>query len=89
MATPKRFVLRRKRHALVIIASADADRGSLLGIGIVLLVFGLVWLIEPGAFQEWLGVGRDTGLLYLVLGVAAIVIGLMSRVRRVREVERY
>jgi uncharacterized membrane protein len=74
---------------LVIVASADADRASLLGIGMIALVFGIVWMIEPGAFQAWLGIGRDTAVLYLIIGIAGIVVGLITRARRVREVERY
>lgn len=74
---------------LVIVASADADRGTLLGFGVIMLVFGIVWVIEPGRFENVLGIGTTTGVLYLVLGAAAIAVGTMARVRRVRTVERY
>jgi hypothetical protein len=87
--TPLMAIIEIILGLLVIVASADADRASLLGIGMIALVFGIVWMIEPGAFEPWLGIGRDTALLYLIIGIAGIVVGLITRARRVREVERY
>lgn len=62
---------------LLLIAAGSTGNG-LRGLGLVFSVFGLVWLIEPGAFQGALGVTRATGWLYLFVGVAALIGGLIS-----------
>ena len=73
---------------LTVSAAASADRSSLTGLGLVSLVFGLVWMIEPGAFSGLLGVGRETAVLYLVIAVVCLVAGLLGGVwRRERIVE--
>ena len=61
-------------------ASAVASRGMLIGFGAIAAAFGLIIVIEPGAFQDWLGVTRDSGWLYLGLGAAAFVLGSVSPV---------
>ncbi len=67
---------------LLIGASASRDTGSVTGLGLIALVFGIVWLIEPGAFRTLLGVGRETAVLYLGLGATLVVTGLLSSERR-------
>jgi hypothetical protein len=62
-------------------ASAFASRSILIGFGALAAAFGLIVVIEPGAFQDWLGVTRDSGWLYLGLGGAAFLLGLVSPVR--------
>lgn len=61
-------------------ASAFASRAMLIGFGAIAAAFGLIVVIEPGAFQDWLGVTRDSGWLYLGLGGAAFILGLVSPV---------
>ncbi len=77
--------------AVIVIASATAEKGSLLVVGVLSLVFGVVWLIEPGAFSGPLGVGRDSAALYLVVGVVSAAAGVTEfrggtvvRERRIR-----
>ena len=61
-------------------ASAFASRSMLVGFGALAAAFGLIVVIEAGAFQDWLGVTRDSGWLYLGLGGAAFILGLVSPV---------
>jgi hypothetical protein len=68
---------------LVIGAAATADKGSVTAIGLIALVFGIVWMIEPGAFGELLGIGRDSAILYLLIGAVALATGLIGRGDRV------
>lgn len=89
--TPLMGVIELVLGVLVIGASATADKSSMTGIGLVALVFGLVWLIEPGAFGALLGIGRETAVLYLVIGVLALAVGLVGgrgTVVRERRIER-
>lgn len=60
--------------------SAFASRGMLIGFGAIAAAFGLIIVIEPGAFQDWLGVARNSGWLYLGIGAGAIVLGSASPV---------
>lgn len=71
--TPLMAIIEILAGLLVVAASVSADRGALYGIGFVFLVFGLVWIIEPGAFRDALGVGRETAILYLVVGIVSLV----------------
>lgn len=71
--TPLMAIIEILAGLLVVAASVTADRGALYAVGFIFLVFGLVWLIEPGAFQAALGVGRETAILYLVVGVVSLV----------------
>lgn len=73
--TPLMGIVEVLLGVLVVAASATADKSSLAAIGLIALVFGIVWLIEPGAFGELLGVGRETAVLYVVLGVVALAAG--------------
>lgn len=53
-------------------------RRSLASTGVLFLAFGLITWIEPGAFDQWLGVTAATGALYSTLGIGAILIGSVS-----------
>ncbi len=53
-------------------AAVDSDRRGVTVLGFVALLFGLVWLIEPGAFQGALGVNTATAWYYTILGVAGL-----------------
>jgi hypothetical protein len=61
-------------------ANAFASRGMLIGFGALAAAFGLIIVIEPGAFQDWLGVSRANGWLYVGLGAGAFVLGSLSPV---------
>ena len=61
-------------------ASAFASRGMLIGFGAIAAAFGLIVVIEPGAFQDWLGVARNSGWLFLGIGAGAFVLGSVSPV---------
>ena len=65
-------------------ASAFASRAMLIGFGAVAAAFGLIVVLEPGAFQDWLGVARNSGWLYVAIGAGAIVLGGGSPVFRKR-----
>jgi uncharacterized membrane protein HdeD (DUF308 family) len=63
----------------VIGASLSADRGGLIGVGVLMLIFGLVVVIEPGAFVQALGAGTTTGVLYVLVGIACLLAGFLLR----------
>ena len=74
---------------LMISSAAGADASSVTALGLVSLVFGLVWLIEPGAFGDLLGIGRETAVLYLAIAAACLLTGLLGGGwRRERIIER-
>lgn len=84
--TPLMAIIEIAVGAVVVAGSATADRGTLTGVGLVSLVMSLVWLIEPGAFQGPLGVGRQSAVLYLLVAATCLVAGFTApRGRVVRE----
>jgi hypothetical protein len=50
-------------------------RGTLLGFGVLMAIFGMVTILDPSAFRETLGVNTLTGWLYLGTGLGAAVMG--------------
>ena len=50
-------------------------------LGAIMLVAGIVWMIEPGGFRQWLGTESTDGLHYAVLGVVLIVFSLIPPFR--------
>ncbi|MEX0869402.1 MAG: hypothetical protein WD011_06990 [Nitriliruptoraceae bacterium] len=74
--TPLMAIIEILLGVLLLSAAASRDVDSLTGIGLVMLVFGIVWLIEPGAFTRLLGVGRETAAFYLVVGALGLATGL-------------
>lgn len=76
--TPIMAIIEIVFGVVLIGASASDDAGSVTGIGLVALVFGIVWLIEPGAFRTLLGVGRETAALYLGLGATLLGSGFLG-----------
>lgn len=76
--TPIMAIIEIVFGVLLIGASASSDSGSVTGVGLVALVFGIVWLIEPGAFRTVLGVGRETAVLYLALGGVLLGSGFLG-----------
>jgi uncharacterized membrane protein HdeD (DUF308 family) len=63
----------------VIAASFSADRGGLIGVGVLALIFGLVVVIEPGAFAAALGAGTVSGVLYVLIGIGLLLAGFLLR----------
>ncbi|MDX1621188.1 MAG: hypothetical protein R3320_09375 [Nitriliruptorales bacterium] len=56
-------------------AGASRNSSALFALGLVSGVFGVVWLIEPNAFNDALGVNRATAWLYLLFGIVASIVG--------------
>ncbi|MDX1621894.1 MAG: hypothetical protein R3320_12930, partial [Nitriliruptorales bacterium] len=56
-------------------AGAGRNSSALFALGLVSGVFGVVWLIEPNAFNDALGVNRATAWLYLLFGVVSSIVG--------------
>jgi hypothetical protein len=77
--TPLMAIIEIVLGLIVLVGAVTAERGSLLGVGLVAIVFGLVWLIEPGAFGALLGVGRESAVLYLLVGIVLVVAGVLVR----------
>jgi uncharacterized membrane protein HdeD (DUF308 family) len=77
--TPLMAIVEVVLGVAVIGASLSADRGGLLAVGILTLVFGLVVVIEPGAFVAALGAGSTTGILYVLIGIACLLAGFLLR----------
>ncbi len=50
-------------------------------LGALLLVTGIVWMIEPDGFHQWLGTEVADGVHYAVLGVSLIVFSLIPPFR--------
>ena len=87
--TPLMGIIEILIGVLMISAAAGGDASSVMALGLVSLVFGLVWMIEPGAFGDLLGIGRETAVLYLIIAVACLLTGLLGGGwRRERIVER-
>lgn len=76
--TPIMAIIEIVFGVVLIGASASSDVGSVTGIGLIALVFGIVWLIEPGAFRTLLGVGRETAVMYLVVGGTLVGTGFIG-----------
>lgn len=83
--TPLMALIEVVMGVVVLGASVTADRRGMTAIGLVALVISLVWLIEPGAFQTALGVGRESAVLYLLIGGACLAAGLVGPGTHVRE----
>lgn len=50
-------------------------RGTLLGFGVLMAVFGIITIIDPSAFRDALGVNTQMGWLYLGTGLGSAVMG--------------
>lgn len=58
---------------LLIAATGEVAQQGLRICGVLLGIVGTVWLIEPDAFEPYLGVTAQSGLVVLVMGVALAV----------------
>jgi hypothetical protein len=65
----------------MIAVGTKRDARTLLAVGLVAAILGIVWLIEPGAFEGLLGITRSTGWLYLLMGGTALAVGALDRPR--------
>ena len=50
-------------------------------VGALLLVIGIVWVIEPGGFEQWLGTRALDGVHYAVIGAVLVVFSLIPPFR--------
>jgi hypothetical protein len=57
---------------LLAAATGEVDERSLRIGGVVIAIVGAVWLIEPGAFEPYLGVERANGTAALVVGLILV-----------------
>lgn len=57
---------------------ASRHASGLFSLGLVSTVFGIVWLIEPNAFNDLLGINRATAWTYFLIGLVASVVGGMA-----------
>jgi hypothetical protein len=64
------------------------SRTGMISIGAGLLAFGMVILIEPEALRSALGVGRASGLIYVIVGILAVIAGIAAPTSIARYVER-
>lgn len=62
--------------------SAFAARGALFGFGSLMAVFGAIVLLEPGVFDDLLGVNRQIGVLYAAGGAGAVLLGAVIPIKR-------
>ena len=62
--------------------AADADVRSAVVLAVLTGVPGIVWLLEPGAFQPALGVTAATGWLYVLF--SAVLLGAVAATQRSR-----
>lgn len=53
---------------LLVAATGDVDERGLRVIGALLLIVGAVWVIEPAAFEPYLGIERRNGVAAIVVG---------------------
>jgi hypothetical protein len=59
----------------------NLSRAMMVFLGVVALAFGIIVVIEPAAeFHEWLGVHDRNGWLYMIMGGAMLLLGLIAPV---------
>lgn len=51
---------------------------GIIFLGVMVLAFGLIVVIEPGAFDGALGLGESGGWFYTVIGFVSVVAGIIS-----------
>ncbi len=57
------------------------DAMGLRVVGALMLVAGIVWIIEPNGFAEWLGTERADGVHHAVVGLVLVVLALVPPFR--------
>lgn len=53
-------------------------RSGLISLGVATLAFGLIVLIEPGAFDGSLGLSETGGWFYAIIGIVSVLAGVLS-----------
>jgi hypothetical protein len=66
---------------LALAAAADRAVGGAAFLGVIAGVFGIVWIIEPGAFNSALGVGTTTGWFYVIIAAMLLTAVALDRLR--------
>ena len=61
--------------------AGTADDMGLRVLGAILLVAGIVWLIEPGGFRQWLGTQSVDGAHYTVIGILLVAFSMIPPFR--------
>lgn len=61
--------------------AGTADDMGLRVLGAILLVTGIVWLIEPGGFRQWLGTESVDGAHYTIIGLLLVVFSMVPPFR--------
>ncbi len=61
--------------------AGDADDLGLRVLGAIMLVAGIVWMIEPGGFNRWLGTQSVDGTHYAIIGIVLIGFSLVPPFR--------
>lgn len=66
---------------LLYFANAGTPFGAqpgMISLGVIVLAFGLIVVIEPGAFDGALGLGETGGWFYTIIGLVSVVTGIIS-----------
>ena len=61
--------------------AGTADDMGLRVLGAILLVAGIVWLIEPDGFRQWLGTESVDGAHYTIIGLLLVVFSMVPPLR--------
>lgn len=61
--------------------AGTADDMGLRVLGAIMLVTGIVWLIEPGGFRQWLGTESVDGGHYTLIGILLVVFSMVPPFR--------
>lgn len=61
--------------------AGQADHLGLRVLGAIMLVVGIVWMIEPGGFNRWLGTRSADGTHYAVIGIVLIAFSMVPPFR--------
>lgn len=57
--------------------AGTADDMGLRVLGAIMLVTGIVWLIEPGGFRQWLGTESVDGVHYAGIGLLLVLFSMV------------
>lgn len=67
----------------VLMTASGVVRGGARGLmgllGAVALGFGVILLLQPDGLHEWLGTHQAHGFLYIVVGLVALVAGIVAQ----------
>ena len=69
---------------VVVVGALARDGNAVTFFGVVALVIGIVWVIEPNSFAQWLGVTSANGWQHVIVGVFLAVSGQITPFRVTR-----